>query len=296
MSRRPEFSADLAASKAWGELAKVFTAARLDTPVIDARLLVCHALGLDRMGLIKDPSRLLGERAAVLTEVARRRLTREPVSRIVGERSFHGRQFKVTAATLDPRPDSETLVDAALNLHRLQGNRPDVRILDLGTGTGCLLLTLLAELPQARGVGIDISLEALETAQLNAGELGLAARADFHRCDWISTLAGAFDLVVSNPPYIPSGDIDGLQPEVAKFDPRLALDGGQDGLAAFRAILAAPPTINPGGSFLFEVGAGQAAEVEALLDVQFSLAGTKISRFRDLSGVERVVAATFPRL
>ena len=293
MSDLLEFKPDLAASKAWGELSKAFAAAKLESPVIDARLLVCHALGIDRMGLIKEPTRPLGDRAVALAEAARRRLAREPVSRIVGERAFHGRQFKVTPATLDPRPDSETLVDAALYLYRQRIHQFRPRLLDLGTGTGCLLLTLLAELPDARGIGVDVSLEALETARANADSLGLSSRAEFHQGQWAEGLADAFDLVVANPPYIRSGEIAALAPEVAEFDPRLALDGGADGLDAYRAILANPPRISPGGALLFEVGAGQAGDVAALISRQFSAPAPEITLFRDLAGIDRVVGATF---
>lgn len=295
MSGLPELKADLAASKAWGELSKAFAAANLESPVIDARMLVCHALGINRTRLVSEPTIPLGDRAPALVQFARRRLAREPVSRIIGERAFHGRQFKLSAATLDPRADSETLVEAALYLFRQRVHQFRPRILDLGTGSGCLLLSLLAELPGASGVGVDASHEALETARANALALGIGSAADFRLGDWATGLDDAFDIVVANPPYIRTADLTDLAPEVTKFDPMLALDGGTDGLDAYRAILASPPKLAAEGSLLFEVGAGQASDVSALVARRFAAAAPVMTLFRDLAGIERVVAASFPK-
>jgi release factor glutamine methyltransferase len=211
---------------------------------------------------------------------------------ILGEREFWGLPFKVTPAVLVPRPDSETVIEAALAL--MPDRARAWRILDLGLGSGCLLLTLLKEFPQARGVGLEASPEALVVAQGNARSLGVADRAalklgDWREAGWIDLLGGPFDLVVSNPPYIKGETIDGLMPEVARHEPRLALDGGPDGLDAYRVLAAAGPRlVSTGGYFLVEGGEGQATEISRL----FGQAGlTPGSPFKDLAGIERVVPA-----
>ena len=280
-------------TKAWAELNRVFGAAGLETPVIDARLLVCHSLGLDRLALLKEPNRLLGAKAADLIVAARRRLAHEPVSRIIGERAFWGRTFKVTPATLDPRHDSETVVEAALALLKQAPPQTPLRILDLGTGTGCLLLTLLAELPGAQGLGIDISSEAIAVAQDNAARLGLAERARFQTGNWAAGLTESFDLIVSNPPYIRHGDLAALPADVAAYDPVLALDGGPDGLEAYRQILSSLAPLQPRAHLVFELGAGQAPSVEQLIQANFATAtDLMLRRWHDLAGVERVVSAS----
>jgi release factor glutamine methyltransferase len=276
-------------TKAWGELSRVFRRAGLDSPVIDSRLLVCHVLGLDRLGLLREPHRPVGTHAAALLGAAQRRLAHEPVSRIIGERQFWGRPFKITSDTLDPRADSETLVAAALELAaplKLARGEAPLRLLDLGTGTGCLLLTLLAELPGAEGIGVDVSPAAVAVARENATALALDGRAQFVCGTWAHGLGGPFDIIVSNPPYIRSGDLKGLDPEVANYDPVLALDGGGDGLEAYRQILAASLSLATPAAVLFEIGQGQAdAVLRLLLD---ALSGTA-HRWRDLAGIERVV-------
>ncbi len=281
------------ATKAWAELSRVFREAGLESPVIDSRLLVCHVLGLDRLGLLREPHRLLADHAEALAAAAQRRLAHEPVSRIIGQRAFWGRPFKISPATLDPRPDSETLIAAALELAvpiQLARAGAPLRLLDLGTGTGCLLLTLLAELPTAIGIGIDCSPEALTVAHDNAISLGLAERAQLLLGDWGAGLAGRFDLIVSNPPYIRHDDLAGLTPDVVNFDPALALDGGADGLSAYRAIVATLPQLQSPGAVLLEVGQGQADAVQHLLQQAFAGAtGAVAKRWRDLSEVERVV-------
>jgi release factor glutamine methyltransferase len=212
-----------------------------------------------------------------------RRERREPVSRILGEREFYGRPFRVTAATLDPRPDTETLVDAALAL------MPDhARILDLGTGTGAIAVTLLAERPGSSGVATDLSAAALDVARENARRAGVAGRLALLAGNWFEPVSGVFDIIVSNPPYIPLGDIEGLSPDVRNFDPLEALVGGRDGLDPYREIaLRAGSHLAPGGHVLVEIGAGQAGNVETI----FAAAGWGApARHRDLGGHVRCLA------
>jgi release factor glutamine methyltransferase len=210
---------------------------------------------------------------------------REPVSRILGRREFWSLDFHLSPATLDPRPDSETLIDEALA--GIPDRKAPLSVLDLGTGTGCLLLALLSELPNAAGTGIDRSEEAVATATANARRLGFGQRARFAAGDWGAGLSERFDLVVSNPPYIPEAEIETLAPEVVRFDPLAALAGGPDGLDAYRTIVAQLSNLlKSNGKVIFEVGAGQAADVAALLvTAGFSGIGTR----RDLAGVERAV-------
>ena len=226
-----------------------------------------------------------------LRELTARRVLREPMAYILGEREFWGLPFKVSPAVLVPRPDSETLIEAALAL--MPDRQRPWRILDLGLGSGCLLLTLLREYPAASGVGLELSAEALAVAQANAQALGVDARArlvagDWRQSDWHRRLGGPFDLLVSNPPYIEAGEIDQLMPEVARFEPRWALDGGADGLDAYHAIASAAPALTvPGGRILVEVGEGQAPEISKL----FAAEGlTMESPWKDLAGIDRVVS------
>jgi release factor glutamine methyltransferase len=212
-----------------------------------------------------------------------RREAREPVSRILGEREFHGRPFRVTPDTLDPRPDTETLVQMALALMP-----KTARFLELGAGTGAVAVTLLAERPECFGVATDISAAALAVARGNAERHGVADRLRLLEGSWFEPVSGVFDIIVSNPPYIPAGDIAGLSPDVRSFDPRLALDGGADGLDAYRAIAAgAADRLVPGGHVAVEIGAGQAAEVAAI----FLLAGfLPAGQHLDLGGHVRCLA------
>ena len=193
-----------------------------------------------------------------------RRAGREPVSRILGEREFWSLRFSLAPDTLDPRPDSETVVEAALDWC---GERPGpLRVLDLGTGTGCLLLAVLESRPEATGIGTDIAAGAVAEAARNAAALGLSDRASFRRADWDAGIAGRFDLILSNPPYIPTPEIGGLEPEVTSWDPKAALDGGADGLDAYRRIApAAAGRLAPGGAAFLEIGAGQEEPVEAIM-------------------------------
>jgi release factor glutamine methyltransferase len=270
----------------------ILSAVGVEDAAREARLLVAAARRAPTGEIIAHPERLLSaDERLRLAAMVRRRSAREPVSRILGAREFYGRRFAVSPATLDPRPDSETLIDAALAMAGDKGwrERP-IRILDIGTGTGCLLLTLLAELPLASGLGTDISEKALATAAANAAALGLAGRAAFARHDGLDGIAGPFDLVVSNPPYIPTGDIAGLGAEVREYDPRLALDGGADGLDMYRKLAARLLRVAQGGVVL-EVGAGQADAVALLLQQGFlKTRPAELSRHCDLGGHIRCVA------
>ena len=221
-----------------------------------------------------------------------RRVRREPMAYILGEREFWGLPFKVSPAVLVPRPDSETVIEAVLSL--MPDRERAWRFLDLGVGSGCLLLTLLREYPKARGVGLEASPEAMAVAVDNARALGVAGRTtllagDWRAPGWIDALGGPFDLVVSNPPYIESAAVERLMPEVANFEPRLALDGGADGLDAYRAIASAgPKLVTAGGFMVVEAGEDQALEISAL----FTAAGlAPRPPWKDLGGIERVVAA-----
>lgn len=259
-------------------------AAGVETARLDARLLVGEALGLTREAMLIDPDRPVdaAEQAAVAALIERR-AAREPVSRILGRREFWSLAFDLSPATLDPRPDTETVVEAALGL--VPDRTAPLRILDLGTGTGCILLSLLSELPRATGLGIDRSTDAVAAAAWNADRLGLVDRARFQEGDWTVGLTEPFDLVVSNPPYITTAEIPTLAPEVAVFDPRAALDGGADGLEAFRRIaIGLASVLKPGAAAVLEMGAGQGAAVSAL----FAARGYRQVRMaQDLAGHDR---------
>ena len=228
------------------------------------------------------------EALARFENFASRRLAGEPVMRILGEREFYGRPLRLGAATLVPRPETEALVDIGIEI--LAG-LPSPRLLDLGTGTGCIAISLLAELPRASGVAVDLSADAIEVARQNAERHAVADRIDFRRGSWFEPLAPKerFDLIVSNPPYIESAEIDRLDIEVREHDPLLALDGGPDGLAAYRSIAqSAARFLVPGGALLFEIGWNQAEPVSDLLAAHGF--GDIVVR-RDLAGHERVVMA-----
>ncbi len=275
------------------DTAVALTAAGIDNVRFEARLLLSRAAGLSIEQLIaRGPDPAPAAVTATLRDLTARRVRREPMAYILGEREFWGLPFIVSPAVLVPRPDSETVIETVLDLFP-DRSRP-LRIADLGLGSGCLLLTLLREYPQATGVGIDASPEALDVARANAAALGVSSRArlqagDWREAGWVEGLGGPFDLLVSNPPYIESDTVGGLMPEVARHEPRLALDGGADGLAAYRAIAAeAPRLVVAGGWAVVESGEGQAADVAAL----FAAAGLKPGPPRkDLGGVDRVVPA-----
>jgi release factor glutamine methyltransferase len=255
--------------EAFIEAARRLRAAGIETPELDARLLLCHAAALSHEQLIANGGTALAHDAAARfkTHLARR-LAHEPVSRILGFREFYGRSFRIDASTLDPRADSETLIDAALTELTRRGMRGDpLRILDLGTGSGILLLTLLAALPDAVGVGLDLSFPALRIAGENAERLGVGARASFLAGDWLEAIAGDFDLVVANPPYLAHADFAGLALEVSAHDPQLSLNGGKDGLDAYRRIASrAAAVLAPGGFILAEIGSTQASAVMGLFE------------------------------
>jgi release factor glutamine methyltransferase len=289
---RPTF-ARLSVREAATRLTRVLAEAGIDSAAKDARLLVAAALDVGSADLVRDPERLIGAREAERLEAfALRRGAREPVSRILGARGFYGREFLVTPATLDPRPCTETLIEAVLELADAeQWRQRPIRILDVGTGTGAILLTLLAELPLATGLGTDISRGALETAQKNALALGVADRARFETRRSLEGVEGRFDLLVSNPPYIPTADIAGLDPEVRSFDPAAALDGGADGLDVYRELSASLDRIVPEGWAVLEVGAGQSDAVAALLaGIGGRAAASSVKRWADLGHHERCVA------
>jgi len=256
----------------------------------DARRLLSVALGLSAAQVLARPERSLRpEEVKGFDHLIARRSTRAPVSRILGEREFYGRTFGISPATLDPRPDSETLIEATLELVALEGwcSRA-LRILDVGTGSGSLLLTLLAELPGAFGVGTDVSVAALETARGNAVRLGLAGFAGWLAGDLVEAVRGPFDILISNPPYIPTSEIAQVEPEVREHDPILALDGGPDGLSFFRRLGARAGEIVPDGWIVLEIGYNQADAVATLLAAQGL---RKISVQPDVAGRRRCVAA-----
>jgi release factor glutamine methyltransferase len=274
------------------QLTARFRDAGFESPLADARLLLAHALGIDRLGLHSDPEAVVTAREALLVEdVTRRRLAHEPVSRIVGRRWFYGRPFRVTPATLDPRPDSETIIDAAKTLLAERTRSGPLRILDIGTGTGCLLLTLLAEVPATRGIATDVSPDALAVAVQNARDLGLSGHAEFRLGADFTPADGSFELIVSNPPYIPSAGIAALEPGVRSFDPILALDGGPDGLAVYRRLAHDYFNYISDGWLILEVGHDQASAVSRLFQTSGPGARTPAIRvFNDLGGIARCVA------
>jgi release factor glutamine methyltransferase len=298
-SSRPEI--DTATCRTIHDALRVSTAyleaADIPDAGVDARHLVGHALGLDRAALLRAPETPLDddgrERLAALLA---RRAAHEPVSRIIGEREFYGLALALGAATLDPRPDTETVVAVAKYLAAsvdLPNGEP-LKILDLGTGTGAIALALLTEFPGAEVTAIDISSAALAVAAWNAERHGLAGRARFVLSHWLENVTGRYHLVVANPPYIPSGDIRGLEPEVALWDPHAALDGGADGLDAYRTILAdIKRVLEPDGWAVFEVGYDQSEQVAELAKERgLTVARSDWPMLRDLGGTVRCVAVT----
>lgn len=270
-------------SEALRDVTARLRAAGIATAGADARALLAHAMGVapDRLVLhLGDP---IAE--AVLEPLVAARLARQPVSQITGRRLFWGRSFRVTPNVLDPRPETETLVAEALR-------EPFLRVLDLGTGSGCILLTLLTERAEATGLGVDLSPAALAVAAANRADLGLAARADLAEGSWFRPVEGCFDLIVSNPPYIAEDEMPTLAPEVRDWEPRMALTPGGDGLGAYRAIAAGVRGhLAPGGRMLLEIGPSQGEAVAGLLAAQGL---TDLRIHPDLDGRDRVVAAKCP--
>ncbi|PZO87957.1 MAG: peptide chain release factor N(5)-glutamine methyltransferase [Micavibrio aeruginosavorus] len=263
-----------------------------ETPALDARILMRQGGNFSDTDLImRGPEPLSAELIEKIEEMLSRRLRGEPVSRIAGEREFWSLLFKVTPDTLDPRADTETLVEAALKLACALGDRP-IRILDLGTGTGCIPIALLSGLPMAAAVAVDINPGALEVARANAVRHGVADRMEFRLGSWWEGIKGAesFDLITSNPPYIPESDIAGLAPDVRDFDPMIALTGGIDGFDAYKIILGdLKKHLACGGTALFEIGIGQEKELARLVDDSNMCVRDS---HRDLGGVIRVVEIT----
>ncbi len=282
------FDPSLSRNKAQRLLTQMLIAAGVESAALDARLILCAALGVDHAALVRDPDQPIGISAEKMAALASRRLVREPLSRILGRREFCGLDFVLNPAVLDPRPDTEILIEAVLGALAMRRDDP-LRILDLGTGTGAILAALLMRLPQTFGIGIDISEAACRVARSNLESLGLAPRSAVLCGDWARSLRGAFDAIVANPPYVARGVIQTLAPEVRDHDPVLALDGGEDGLAAYREIIPSlADLLAPDAIVALEIGAGQAFDSARILD---SNGFANIGMHCDLAGHERVVMA-----
>ncbi|MGP3723624.1 peptide chain release factor N(5)-glutamine methyltransferase [Cereibacter sphaeroides] len=261
-------------------------AAGIDEAARDARRLMAHAMAIDPARLtLHLPDPLPPEAAARFEAALAARAARQPVGQIVGERLFWGRRFRVTRDTLDPRPETEGLIEAALA-------EPFATVLDLGTGTGCIAVTLLAERPVAHGIATDLSPAALAVAAENAAALGVASRLELRLSDWFAAVPERVDLILSNPPYIAADEMAALAPEVRLWEPHLALSPGGDGLDAYRAIArGAPAHLRPGGRLLLEIGAAQGRAVAGLVEA----AGlARVSVLPDLDGRDRLVSAHLP--
>ncbi len=259
---------------------------RIESASLDARILLEHVLGVSREQLLFSLDLpITPAQYARLEMLVEKRTQRQPIAQLVGKREFWGMNFVVSEYTLDPRPDSETLIEYVLE--RIKNRAEVFRVLDLGTGTGCLLLSLLSELPSAKGVGVDYCDNALLVAKENAMALGFAARCEFTRGDWCEKLEGEFDVILANPPYIPTDVIPTLDPEVSEFEPMLALDGGEDGFSCYRKIMKALPSIMAkNGLAAFEFGMGQQRGLEALaVENELEIVGVK----HDLSGIARCI-------
>ncbi len=283
--------ASTARAEALASIVESFQRSGIEDPKREAGITLSAASNVSPIALIVAPREPLGSAARRVEEFAARRAAGEPLSRIVGKREFWGLELAISPQVLDPRPETETIVEASL---RLLGDRREepLRVLDLGVGSGALMCALLSEFAHARGVGVDISAGAANVARSNIEACGLAERAEIRLGDWTRGLEGPFDLIVSNPPYIRSADLLRLPREVRNFDPRLALDGGADGLDAYRRILPGSRSLLSGGAWLMvEIGASQAADVLAIAErCGFVDASTE----KDLSGLDRVVVARSP--
>ena len=268
------------------DLTQRLSAAGVDSAALDAKLLMAQGLGCDRAALVSQSARLLSpQELEAIEALVLRRLNREPMSQILGYKDFWRDRFRVSADVLSPRPDSETLIEAMIAYRPDRATAYDM--LDLGTGSGCLLLSLLREYPQANGLGIDQSEVALAVAKCNAQALGLQARARFSLGNWMQTLQSRYDMVISNPPYIERAEIDALEPEVKEHEPMAALSGGDDGLDAYRQIFASlPKVLNPNGICVMEFGAGQEGAVAALAIEN----GLKVREIKeDLAAIPRAI-------
>jgi len=257
----------------------------INTAALDARLLLCHALQMTHeQFVLQGDKEIYPDQVNEIDVLMAQRLDGRPVSKIIGQKEFYGRVFKTTDDTLDPRPDSETLIDAVL---RQVDRTKNPVMLDLGTGTGCLILTLLSELPKAQAIAVDLSEAALRVARQNAIRLEVEDRVLCVASDWFCKVTGTFDVIVSNPPYIPAADIPGLAAEVRKYDPLSALVGGEDGLDPYRVIIPQlAGFLNKGGLVAFELGQGQAKQVADMLE---KAGFTDVRAHCDLAGIERVV-------
>jgi len=274
--------------EALASLTEAFELSGIENAGREARLSICAASGVSQVSLIAAPQEPLGSAASRVREFATRRAAGEPLSRIVGKREFWGLSLAISPQVLDPRPETEIIVEAAIGTLRNRRDEP-LRILDLGVGSGALLCALLTEFANAHGVGVDISTGAANVALANLDACGLSVRAEVRVGDWTTGLEGPFDLIVSNPPYVPAADLPGLPREVRNFDPWLALDGGRDGLAAFRRIVPESRSLlTPRGWLLAELGAEQAADVIAIATQCGFLDPLT---YRDLGGLDRVLAA-----
>jgi release factor glutamine methyltransferase len=284
MVRPREAAEDATVASSLAEAAGLLAAAGIDEPRREARLLLAAALAVDTAVILGHADRVLGRsECARFARFLARRAAREPTARVLGRREFWSLDFALAPETLVPRPDSETVVEAALA--NISDRGAALRVLDLGTGTGCLLLALLSELPASTGIGIDLVANAAVMARRNAAALGLAGRSRFIAGSWGTAITGRFDVIVANPPYINSEAIAALAPEVAHYDPRIALDGGTGGLDSYRAL--APDLmrlLSDGGVAAVEMGAGQAKPVAAVMQ-QMGLVIKKICS--DLAGIER---------
>ena len=281
------FSPGLSIGEAVRIMTSAFARAGFSTPALDARLLLAHVVGIDRVELIVAARKPVEAEWQRLADVTERRLAGEPVARLIGSWEFWSLPFTLDASTLVPRPETETVVEAVLaEIDRSVGRDASLRILDLGTGCGAILVALLSELPNAFGIGVDREPGAARLARANAVRNKVGDRAAFIAGDWATAITGRFDVVVSNPPYVATGAIATLEPEVRCHDPHLALDGGPDGLCAYRGIIAdLPRLVAQGGMAAFETGQGQAGAVAALMEATDLRPAVR----RDLGGRERVV-------
>jgi release factor glutamine methyltransferase len=287
LTNRFALEASTARAEALDSLAETFQLSGIENPRREAQLSLCAASGVSQAALLVAPREPLGSAAWKVREFATRRAAGEPLSRIAGKREFWGLSLTISPEVLDPRPETESIVEASIGILSDRRNE-QLRILDLGVGSGALLCALLVEFANARGVGVDISTDAADVALGNLDACGLSERAEIRVGDWTQGLEGPFDLIVSNPPYIPTAHLPRLPREVRDFDPWLALDGGIDGLAAYRRIMAESKfLLAPGGWLLAEFGAGQTAEVIAIAK-QYGFTDTMT--YRDLAGLDRVVA------
>jgi release factor glutamine methyltransferase len=279
--------ASTARSEALASLTETFQLSGIENPRREASLSLCAASGVSQVALITASCEPLGSAAGRVREFTMRRAAGEPLSRIVGKREFWGLSLTISPQVLDPRPETESIVEASITI--LSDRRDErLRILDLGVGSGSLLCALLVEFANARGVGVDISADAADVALDNLDACGLSERSDIRVGDWTNGLEGLFDLIVANPPYIPTADLRWLPREVRDFDPWLALDGGIDGFAAYRRILpGSRRLLAPGGWLLTELGPSQAAKVTAIAN---QCGFSDVMTYQDLAGVDRVVA------